>query len=50
MKIAPIALADVTARLVAYAAFQNKYIYYYIMKYKKIMSNIVGVDVLGDPE
>ena len=32
MKIAPIALADVTARLVAYAAFQNKYICYYINK------------------
>ena len=30
MKIAPIALADSTARLVAYAVFQNKYICHFI--------------------
>ena len=47
MKIAPNRTRRKSARLVAYAAFQNKYICHYINKITlKMMTDVVGVGVL----
>jgi len=45
-----IALAEKTARLVAYAVFQNKYICHYINKITlKMMPDVVGADASVRP-
>ena len=46
MKIAPNRTRRESARLVAYAVFQNKYICHFIIL---LMSNVVGADASVDP-
>ena len=48
MKIAPNRTRRKSARLVAYAVFQNKYICHFIIL-QRIMSDVVGVGVPDDP-
>ena len=49
MKIAPNRTRRKSARLVAYAVFQNKYICHFIIL-QRIMSDVVGVGVPDGPK